>query len=187
MVRSLLDTVDLATLRELTATGPAAAIAACLVDAGVLQFDPDDPQWLDRDRVTAAGGEAGAALGHRLTTAGADPDVVVRVAATGGDALALALGAATASRMDGGPWRAWCVLDPESCEDGRVWEVARAARAADAGLLGALVSGGDSAGLWRACGWSVHEAPASDPVWLLGALDQVVARGPGVVVAVDDE
>ena len=186
MARSLLDTVDLSALRELVAKGPADAVAACLVDAGVLQFDPDDPEWLDRDRVVACAPDVAAALGHRLTAAGADPDFVVTTTRTGGDALALALGAATASRMDGDAWRSWCVLDPEACEDGRVWEVARAARAAGAETLGAFVTGGDSAALWRACGWSVYEAPADDPVWLLGALDQVVMRGPGVVVAVSN-
>lgn len=183
MARSLLDTVDLPSLREL-ANGAAAAVAAGLVDAGLLQFDPDDPEWLDRDRVVVCGDEVAAAIGHRLSAAGADPDFVVTAARNGGEALALALGAATASAMDGSPWRSWCVLDAGACDDGRVWEVARAAQ--DSQTLGVLVAGGDSAPLWRACGWHVQEAPASDPVWLLGALDQVAVRAPGVVVAVDD-
>src|SRR5688500_14335800 len=164
MARSLLDAADLPALRQLATAGTEAALVAAFVDAGLLQFDPDDPEWQDRDRVVACGDGVAGALGLRLTAAGADPDFVVTAAGNGGDALALTLGAATASRMDGSPWRAWCVLDAEACDDGRVWEVARAAQRAEATALGALVAGGDSAPLWRACGWYVVEAPASDPV-----------------------
>lgn len=186
MVRSLLDAADLAALRRLT-IGPADAVAAALVDTGLLQFDPDDPEWEDRDRLVICGEEVARAAGQRLTAAGADPDVVVTLAATGGDALALAFGAAMAAGLDGGGWRAWCLLDAEACDDGRVWEVARAASDAGAATLGVLVAGGGAAPLWRACGWQVHEAPASDPVWLLGSMDQLVSYAPAVVLAVSDE
>lgn len=187
MARSLLDAADLQVLREFAAGGPEAALAASLVDAGLLQFDADDPDWEDRDRVVICGPRTTAAVGRRLTAAGADPDAVVTPAPTGGDALAVAFGAAMAGAMDGGAWRAWCVLDAEACDDGRVWEVARAASAARPDTLGTLVAGGGTAALWLACGWRVHEAPATDVVWLLGALDQLVAQGPAVVLAVADE
>ena len=187
MPRSLLDGTDLATLRRLTAAGPADAVAAALVDTGLLQFDPDDPEWEDRDRLVICGDEVARAAGRRLTAAGADPDAVVTLAPTGGDALALAFGAAMGATLDGGAWRAWCLLDAEACDDGRVWEVARAASQARAATLGALVAGGGAAALWQACGWQVHEAPASDAAWLLGCLDQVVAAAPAVVLAVADE
>lgn len=186
MPRSLLDGADLATLRLLT-TGPAEAVAAALVDTGLLQFDPDDPEWEDRDRLVICGDEVARAAGRRLSAAGADPDVVVTLAPTGGDALALAFGAAMAANLDGGGWRAWCVLDAEACDDGRVWEIARAASAAAPATLAVLVAGGGAAALWRACGWQAHEAPASDPVWLLGSVDQMVAGAPAVVLAVPDE
>lgn len=184
MTRSLLDTVDLPGLRALASGGPAAAVAAALVDTGLLQFDPDDADWEDRDRLVMCGLGVTAATGRRLVAAGADPDAVVMPAAAGGDALALAFGAAMAGTMDGGAWRAWCLLDSDACDDGRVWEVARAAADAAPDTLGALVAGGGTAAMWRACGWQVHEAPATDPVWLLGAIDQVVASGPAVVLAV---
>lgn len=187
MARSLLDAADLSALRDLAAGGPAAAVAAALVDTGLLQFDPDDPEWEDRDRLALCGEGVAAAVGRRLGAAGGDPDAVVTPAATGGDALALAFGASMAAAMDGGAWRAWCVLDAGACDDGRVWEVALAAGQARADALGALVAGGGTAPLWRACGWRVHEAPAADPAWLLGALDQVVAAGPAVVLAVGGE
>lgn len=187
MARSLLDGADLPVLRDLAAGGPEAALAAALVDTGLLQFDADDPEWEDRDRVVICGPRVTAAVGRRLTAGGADPDAVVTPVPSGGDALAVAFGAAMAGTMDGGAWRAWCMLDAGACDDGRVWEVARAANDARPDTLGALVAGGGSAALWQACGWRVYEAPAADVVWLLGALDQLVTEGPAVVLAVADE
>lgn len=182
MPRSLLDTADLSALRAISAAGPAMALAAALIDTGLLQFDADDPAWEDRDRLVVCGASVSSAIADRMATAGTDAEAVVQ-ARTGGDALALAFGAAAASAMDGGPWRSWCVLDGAACDDGRVWEVARAARDGHAEQLGVLVAGGDTAGMWRACGWQVHEAPAADPAWLLGALDHLQTRGPAVVLA----
>jgi transketolase N-terminal domain/subunit len=183
--RSLLDTADLPALRAIAAGDPADLLAATLIDTGLLQFDPDDPEWEDRDRLVVCGSSAVAATGRRLTAAGAaDPDSVVTPARNGGDGLALAFGAAMAAMLDGGAWRAWCLLDADACDDGRVWEVARAAADARPETLGVLVAGGGTAGLWRACGWHVHEAPAADPVWLLGSIDQLTAAAPAVVLAV---
>lgn len=187
MARSLLDTANLADLRGIATGGSAAAVAAALIDTGLLQFDPDDPEWEDRDRLVVCGADVSAAVGRRLSAAGGDPDAIVTPAATGGDALAFAFGAAMSASLDGGAWRAWCLLDAAACDDGRVWEVAVAAREARPDTLGVLVAGRGSATLWRACGWNVHEAPAGDPVWLLGSLDQLVVAGPAVVLAVDDE
>lgn len=187
MPRSLLDTADLAALRDQVAQGPAAAVATALIDTGLLQFDPDDPEWEDRDRIVICGADVTAAAGRRLTAAGADPDAVVTPAASGGQALALAFGAAMAGTLDGGAWRAWCLLDERACDDGRIWEIARAASEARPDTMGVLVAGRGTGALWSACGWHVHEAPASDPVWLLGAVDQLVAAGPAVVLAVPDE
>lgn len=186
MVRSLLDTADLGQLRLLTGAGPAAAVAACLVDTGLLQFDPDDSSWSDRDRLVVAGDGVATALTERLLAAGAQPDGALLRAALGGDALAFAFGAAMASEADGGAWRSWCVLDEHACDDGRVWEAARAASAAGPQSLAALVVGAGTAALWRACGWDVHIAPAADPAWLLGALDQALQDSPAAVLAVGD-
>jgi transketolase N-terminal domain/subunit len=183
MARSLLDTADLAQLRTLAAQGPAVAVASVLVDSGLLQFDPDDPTWDDRDRLVVAGSATATAIEERLASAGARPaDTLMR--ASGGDALAMAFGAAMASQLDGGAWRSWCVLDEAACDDGRVWEAARAAAWAKAATLTALVEGAGTVRLWEACGWTVHSAPADDPAWLLGALDQAVLTSPAVVLAV---
>lgn len=186
MRRSLLDGADLAALRLVSNAGPADALAAALVDTGLLQFDPDDPVWEERDRLVVAGARVTGAVGRRLTAAGAGFDDVVLPGGSGGEAMALAFGAAMASQASGGAWRAWCVLDDEMCDDGRVWEVARAAADAPAALLGVLTSGDGTQALWRACGWNVHEAPSDDPAWVLGALDQVVATAPAVLLVVDN-
>ena len=183
MAHSLLDGADLTALRQISAGGAPDALAAALVDSGLLQFDPDDLEWEDRDRLIVYGEGVSAALGRRLAAAGAVPDGVIIPAPAGGDAMALAFGAAMAS---GGVWRSWCVLDADADDDGRVWEIARAASEAPATSLGVLAIGNGSAQLWAACGWTVHEAPASDPAWALGALDQVVAGAPAVLLAVDD-
>ena len=185
MARSLLDGADLTALRALTNGGSDAAVAAAVVDAGLVQFDPDDPDWEDRDRVVVCGTALHAALAERLRAAGADPARVLVVAGTGGEALALALGAAVASGLDGSGWRSWCVLDAQACEDGRVWEVADAVRGAGAQALGAVAVGARAAALWRACGWQVHTGSVADPVELLGGLDQLLAAGPAVLLAVE--
>ena len=186
MAHSLLDNADLPALRAAVAAGREAALAAVLIDTGLLQFDPDDPSWDDRDRVFVAGLSMSAAIAERLLSAGADPDIIVRHVRTGGDAMALAFGAAVAAEADGGAWRAWCLLDEEATDDGRVWEVARAAAVAGPPTLAVLAAGTETAALWRACGWVAHEAPAKDPAWLLSALDQVVAGAPAALLAAAD-
>ncbi len=183
MPRSLLDSVDLRALRGLT-TGGAASWAACLVDAGVAQLDPGDPGWGDRDRIVATAGTT-VALERRLQAAGWRSGQGYVGAATGGQALGLAFGAGVASALDGAVWRAWCLLDEDACDDGGVWEVARAAADTAADTVGALVAGAATAALWRASGWAVRTVPDDEPVRLLGALDHALAvRGqPSVVLA----
>ena len=185
MARSLLDGADLTVLRNLTAKDVDTAVAATVVDAGLLQFDPDDPVWEDRDRVVVCGRGLSEALSRRLRNAGAEPDRVLTTVDAGGEALGLAFGAALASAMDGGAWRSWCLLDEGACEDGRVWEVADAAAGAGADTMGAVVVGDRTAALWRACGWQVHTAAVTDPVEILGGLDQLMVAGPAVLLVVD--
>ena len=184
MTRSLLDGANLPLLRSLMGAAAEDAIAAGLVDTGLLQFDPDDAAWDDRDRMVVCGDGVTASVAARIAAAGGAAWEVVTPAATGGDAMALALGAAVAAGLDGAAWRAWCVLDDAACDDGRVWEIARSAASPSSPTFGVLVAGAAGAQLWRACGWAVHEAPAGDPVWLLGALDQLSAGGPAVVMVV---
>lgn len=184
MVRSLLDGADLPALRVLLERDWSAA-ATGLIDSGLLQFDADDPGWEDRDRLIVAGDGIAQVVRERLAAAGATPEDVAVFAPSGGHAMALAFGAALASDLDANAWRPWAVLDGAACDDGRVWEVARAA-ASQTDALGVVVEGDRAPGLWTACGWRVHEVPASDPVWLLGALDQVALTGPAAILVSRD-
>jgi hypothetical protein len=180
--RSLLDAADLRQLRPLTARPGASAIAACLVDAGAVQLDRDDPTWADRDRVFAVDGPPADALRARLHAGGFQADV--GTAASGGEALGLAYGAAVVSAAGGGAWRAWCALDEAACDDGTVWEVARAGAAGAAVPLTVVVDGAATAALWRACGWQAVVAPPGDPAHLLAALDRaLLSVAPWVVLA----
>jgi hypothetical protein len=184
--RSLLDRADLPALRALL-TQQRSAAAIGLIDSGLLQFDVSDPAWEDRDRLFVAGTGVSRSVRARLEAAGANPDDVATFSSSGGDAMALAFGAALASDLDGNAWRPWVALDASACDDGRVWEVVRAAATAGAGALGVVVEGEGAPTLWSACGWRVHEVPPADPVWLLGALDQVGVTGPAVVVVGGDD
>lgn len=186
MTRSLLDGADLPALRERLHEDWSAA-ATALIDSGLLQFDADDPDWEDRDRLIVAGSGVAQVVRARLAGAGAVAEQVATFASSGGMAMALAFGAALASDLDGNAWRPWAVLDESACDDGRVWEVARAAAGAPAAALAVIVEGDGAPELWRACGWQVHEVPPADPVWLLGALDQVGVTGPAVVVVARDD
>ena len=186
MPRSLLDSADLPALRTLLGQEWSAG-AVGLVDSGLLQFDANDPAWEDRDRLFVAGERVAESVRRRLRDAGVDPGDVATFAGSGGQAMALALGAAVASDLDGNAWRSWVLLDEQACDDGRVWEVARAASQTPASALGVIVEGDCAPHMWSACGWRVHEVAPSDPVWLLGALDQVTMTAPCALVVGRDE
>jgi transketolase N-terminal domain/subunit len=138
MSRSLLDGADLAAMRALLESEWSAA-ATGLIDSGLLQFDPADPAWEDRDRLIVADAAVTQTFRARLHAAGAAPDDVATFVPSGGTAMGLAFGAALASDLDGNAWRPWAVLDERCCDDGRVWEVARAAADAATGALGVIV------------------------------------------------
>lgn len=178
---SLLDRADLRRLRPLAGGGGLAAIAACLVDGGVVQLDAQEPTWSDRDRIVAGGPEAAAAVSARLV-AGSLPDSVV-AAATAGEALGVAVGTAIVSARQGAAWRVWCVLDRSAVDDGAVWETARAAALAWPLPLTVLAEGEPS--VWAAAGWRVEAAAGGDPAHILAALDHTaeVAERP-IAVAV---
>lgn len=183
MPRSLLDGVDLRRLRLPAASG-AQTLAACLIDGGAAQFDAGDPAWPDRDRLVAvAGSPLAAAVDERLQAAGCPAGEQLVLAGGGGEALAVALGAGAVSRLDGGVWRAWCLLADDDCDDGTLWEAVRAAGEQCLATVTALVDGAATAPLWRACGWSVRQVPA-EPVRLLAAVDHAVAEQgvPAVVL-----
>ena len=186
MTRSLLDGADLPALRTLLGQEWSAG-AVGLVDSGLLQFDANDPAWEDRDRLFVAGDGVARSIRGRLRDAGVQAGDVATFTGSGGEAMALAFGAAVASELDGGAWRSWALLDEQACDDGRVWEVARAAAQTTANALAVIVEGDGAPHMWAACGWRVHEVAPADPVWLLGALDQVGTTAPcAIVVGRDD-
>jgi hypothetical protein len=175
--RSLLDGVDLPAVRAASARGRGelATALACLRAGGVLQHDPDDPQWMDRDRVIDGAGALGTSGPGSWWSS-----------ALGRDALALALGAGLSSSLDGGIFRVWCLLD-ETADDGRTWDAARTAAAQACATLTVVTSGSPDvrvADLLRAAGWPTFAATSDEPVEVLGAMDRAVAHraGPTAVV-----
>lgn len=173
--RSLLDDVDVAALRRQASerTGIFAGVVAALMDTGVVQHDPDDPGWSDRDRLVAGGPEAA-----RPFLLG---EPVLRCEA--GTALRQAVDAGVASTSGGGIYRVWCLLDPGAAEHGGTWEAARAAADAGCAEITAVCPSGLLADLLVLAGW--RRVPSvGDPLSVFAALDRALAHrgGPSVVV-----
>lgn len=184
---SLLDRVDLAAVGAAArvGAGPWATVVACLLAPGVVQHDPTDAQWPDRDRLVVGDPEAAGALEAGMVAGGHAPGTAW-FDATDGHALALARGMAAASELDGGIFRAWCLLGERGFGEGATWEAAvdapcgslvvvAVASPASAGRLGALLATG---------GWRVARARSHEPAELLGGLDQaLLGDRPGALVA----
>ncbi|CAN5867401.1 hypothetical protein BH23ACT8_BH23ACT8_04040 [soil metagenome] len=174
--RSLLERADLAALRRTAATrtGPFGPLVTCLAEGGALAADAVDPEWPDRDRLVVSDDVAAQAVRAAFGAAG-------WIAAPAGEALATALGAAMAAELDGGVFRAWCLLGPGAADDGLLWGPARAAAVMRVPPVVAAVLPGDGAaaltGCMQAAGWAVRRAAAHDVVALLGALDHALHPG----------
>jgi len=112
-----------------------------------LRFDPQRPDWPDRDRFILSKGHGCAALYAVLAETGYFPaerletfyqdgsplaghathkDVPGVEVSTGslGHGLSLATGMALAARRDGRGHRLWCMLSDGECDEGSVWEAA---------------------------------------------------------------
>jgi transketolase len=180
-VRSLLDGVDLGAVRAAAGrgTGPFATAIACLQEGGVLQHDPDDPDWPDRDRVIDG---ASALRRWERSEIGLQPwwTSVPR------GALGAGVGAALASHLDGGIFRVWCLLDGAGV-DGASWDAARAAvryRLATLTVLALADGTDDLAQVLDAAGWRILRSSPREPVEVLGAMDRAVAQRTGPVAIV---
>ncbi len=116
----------------------------------VLRHDPKNPHWPLRDRFILSKGhvtpayyavlaEAGyfpteeldtfRRLGSRLqghTVMNCPPGVEMSAGSLG-MGLSFALGLALAARLDGAPWRVYCLLSDGDCNEGQTWEAAMAA------------------------------------------------------------
>lgn len=128
----------------------AVEIVTALYFGGILRYDPDRPEWEDRDRFIlskghgvpvqyAAMAEAGYFPIEELKTLrridsrlqghpvlGATPGIE---ASTGslGQGLSIGLGMAMAARMAGRDSRVYVLLGDGECQEGQVWEAAMAA------------------------------------------------------------
>lgn len=117
---------------------------------GVLRYDPERPDWPDRDRFILSKGHGVPALYAALAEAGVIPveelstlrEIDSRLqghpvygtapgieASTGslGQGLSIGLGLALAARMDGKDSRVFVLLGDGECQEGQVWEAAMAA------------------------------------------------------------
>lgn len=188
-----------------------------------LRHRPDDPSWPLRDRfviskghgvpvVYAAMAEAGYIEEAELLTLRkidgrlqGHPDRVRLPgieAATGslGQGLSVAVGMALASRMDGTPYRVYCLLGDGECQAGQVWEAAMAAGKYGLDCLTAIIDYNkvqldgpvheimDLEPLrekWESFNWATRLIDGNDIVAVLQALDaaSATAGGPSVIIA----
>ncbi len=130
--------------------------------AQVLNIDPANPAWEDRDRFILGKGHAGAAVyaalaergffdveelsthyanGSRLSGHVSHKGVPGVEFSTGslGHGLPVAMGMALGAKMDGKDWRAYCILGDGECDEGSVWEAALQANQFGLGNLIAII------------------------------------------------
>lgn len=190
----------------------------------VMNHRPAEPQWEDRDRLVLSIGHVAPVLYTSLAHAGYFPKEELLTlrklgsrlqghpgrdhglpglelsAGSLGQGLSAATGMALAGKMDGCPWKVYCVMGDGELQEGSVWE---AAMAAAHHKLGNLVGIVDRNGLqidgptnkvmslepladkWRSFGWNVLECNGNDISELLRTFDQIPrqAAQPTVILA----
>jgi transketolase len=183
-------------------------IAALYLDR--LRLRPEEPDWGDRDRFVLSKGHCVPIVYAALARVGFLPEEQLltlrkfgsplqghpdRVrcpgieAATGslGQGLSMAVGMALAGKIDGAPWRVFCMVGDGESQAGQLWEAAMLAgkRGLD-NLVGILdfnqVQQSDKVvnildidpvvKKWEAFGWRVLEIDGHDMEQILDALDQ---------------
>jgi transketolase len=118
--------------------------------ADVLRFDPEKPEWPDRDRFVLSKGHGVPALYAVLSEAGFFPSdwlmtlrqlgsplqghpdrtrIFAMEAATGslGQGLSIAQGMALSAKLDKKDFRVFCLLGDGEIQEGQVWEAAMSA------------------------------------------------------------
>lgn len=128
----------------------AVEIVTALYFAGFLCYDPERPDWEERDRFILSKGHGVPVLYAALAEAGVIPVEELRTlrrinsrlqghpvlgatpgieASTGslGQGLSIGLGMALAARMQGRDTRTFVLLGDGECQEGQVWEAAMAA------------------------------------------------------------
>ncbi|MBQ9068213.1 MAG: transketolase [Eggerthellaceae bacterium] len=139
-----------------------ADILAALYFGGVLDHDPHNPTWKERDRFILAKGHAAPALYAALAHAGYFPTAELLTLRTWGSrlqghpdcrllpgvevstgslgqGLSIAAGLACGLRISGGDQRVFALLGDGECEEGQVWEAAMFAAHKKCGSLVAIV------------------------------------------------
>ena len=128
----------------------AVEILTALYFGGFLRYDPDNPEWPERDRFILSKGHGVPAQYAALAEAGFFPvselTTLRRIdsrlqghpvlgtapgieASTGslGQGLSIGLGMALAARLDGKSWNVYVMLGDGECQEGQIWEAALAA------------------------------------------------------------
>lgn len=128
----------------------AVEIVTALYFGGILRYDPDRPDWPDRDRFILSKGHGVPVQYAALAEAGFFPHDELRTlrridsrlqghpvlgtapgieASTGslGQGLSIGLGMALAARLDRRNYRVFVLLGDGECQEGQVWEAAMAA------------------------------------------------------------
>lgn len=113
----------------------------------VMQHDPANPKWADRDRFLLSKGHAAPVLYSVMAQCGYTPEdelnslrklgsiyqghpdirfIPALEGSTGslGQGLSVAIGMGLAARLDGRPSRAYCVLGDGEIQEGQIWEAA---------------------------------------------------------------
>jgi transketolase len=113
----------------------------------VMNHDPANPHWPDRDRFILSKGHAAPVLYAVMASCGYCPEDQLNTlrklgspyqghpdrrflpaleASTGslGQGLSLALGMGAAARLNGASWRTYVVLGDGECQEGQIWEAA---------------------------------------------------------------
>jgi transketolase len=185
----------------------AADIVACLYFE-VMRLDPARPDWPERDRFVLSKGHAAPVLYAALALRGyfplawlarlrklgsplqghphmrATPGVEVSTGSLG-QGLSMAVGMAAAAKIDGAPWRTYCLIGDGETQEGQIWEAAAAAAHFRLDNLTAII---DHNGLqidgpceqvmsigpvrerWAAFGWQVAEVDGHRIPDLLAAM-----------------
>lgn len=125
-------------------------VLTALYFGGIMRYDPQRPEWPERDRFILSKGHAAPALYVALAEAGFfSPDLLPTLrqldspleghpnmrrlagveASTGslGQGLSIALGHALAARLDGYGYRVYALIGDGEADQGQVWEAAMSA------------------------------------------------------------
>lgn len=198
-------------------------ILTCLYLGGMLRYRADDPEWPDRDRFVLSKGHCTPGFYATLARAGffpheelmtfrklgtrlqGHPDRTIcpgveTSAGSLGQGLSIAVGMALAARLDGAPWRVYCMMGDGEQEAGQVWEAAMAAgkygldnlcaivdfnQVQQTGLVKEIMPLDPLADKYRTFGWHAIEIDGHDVGRILDAFDEAASTAgkPSVIVA----